>query len=350
MNNINVHLGQDLTFLEEFVARALAFGRQRMGEADPANGCEVHVGDTSFLFAESEEFLRPHLGACLQTNAPISSRKPRFSVFADYSSWHVDNGFGPPHEKFQTMAELINALAQFGVRGFYRSHEDRWDLFFPHHAFGIRLQSGVDRIHVGETWSPLPYFCNWIAREDNKIMLHAASVAHEGVGALLVGAGGAGKSGTTLGAMLGGLQSSGDDYTLLTQQKPYFAHAIHRTVKQDVDGLKRLGLPTDFELNWQNKAVFRPEAVLGSAIVDAVEVRAIILPQRGADKATLHELSAAEVYKAMAFSTFNQLGADPAMLFKICGDIARDLPCFRFDVSADNDENVGVLKQFLSTL
>lgn len=350
MNNIEIGSSSDVSEFREFLVSALAYGREKMDCVDPGSVYEVDVCGSSFAFAESSQFLARSIESCLGAKLCKDSQSAKTAVYADYTSWHIRNGFCTPHVNFADMNALNAALDTIGVNATYSVPENRWDIFDPHTGFGVRLQCGVNGSPPWEPSTPLVHFCRWIASQNGKSLVHAASIAHEGVGVLLVGDGGAGKSGTTLGAMLGGLQSAGDDYSLISDGPPYFAHAIHHTVKQDLNGLRRLGLPTNFELNWQNKAVFQPEGIIGSAIVDAVEVRAIVMPQRGATKTTLSKIAAPQVFKTLALSTLIQLGGDPAVFFKSCGSMVRELPCYRMDMSAENDEIVGVLKDFLRTL
>ena len=62
-----------------------------------------------------------------------------------------------------------------------------------------------------------------------------------GRGALIVGASGSGKSGTTLAGLMNGLQSVGDDYVVVDQGATIVAHSVFKLFKQDLDGLKRVG-------------------------------------------------------------------------------------------------------------
>lgn len=350
MNKIEIGMRSDLASLREFVLSALAYGREQMDRIDPDRAFEVEVGDTSFAFAESSQCLGPSIKKCLWAKPSKDIRSAKFSVYADYTSWHLNNGYHTPHANFADMNALNAALGEIGVNATYTAPENRWDIFDPHTGFGVRLQCGLDGSPPWEDSAPLVHFCSWIARQDGKSMVHAASIAREGVGILLIGNGGAGKSGTTLGAMLSGLQSAGDDYSLISGGTPYFAHAIHRTVKQDLDGLRRLGLPTKFELNWQNKAVFQPETVVEGAIVPRVEIKALVMPKIGAPRTTFENIAGTEVFKALAISTLKQIGTNRTDVFKACADITRHLPCYRMQLGADNKEIVAAVSDFLETL
>ena len=333
--------------LEYFVRQALQFGKEQFSKADNLNKAAVSFADTGFMFAESEPFLMSSIKLCLNADKPELNNTLPAAIYADYSAWHINNGFHAPHAKHTDLLEMCKTLASFGVSANYYQPDQRWDVFDNKQSFGVRLQCGLDRSPIWEKTAPLANFCNWVARQDSKTMVHAASIGIEGMGALLIGNGGAGKSGTILGCLMRGFKSSGDDYTIISNGSNYAAHALYMSVKQDPLGLKRLGLKCDQNLNWQGKAVFRPRDIINADISPSMPINVLIVPSIGADKTTFQSVSPNEVFKILALSTAKQLGSDHAQIFKACGDLVRTIPCFKMNMSSDNDEVTVELKKFL---
>ena len=111
------------------------------------------------------------------------------------------------------------------------------------------LHGSVDRLCV--------CFVHWAQAAAGNRLTHAAALGLNGHGALMVGASGSGKSGTTLAGLLNGLESVGDDYVVVEQGANVVANSVFRVFKQDLDGLRRVGVDTatverrDTKLAWK---------------------------------------------------------------------------------------------------
>jgi hypothetical protein len=79
----------------------------------------------------------------------------------------------------------------------------------------LRWSETVADVPVWEAHRPLRFALRWWAAVHDAALLHAAAVAVDGRGALLVGAGGAGKSTTAYSCLGSGLDVLGDDYCLV---------------------------------------------------------------------------------------------------------------------------------------
>lgn len=336
--------------LERFVLRALAQGRIGFAASQPQDRVTVTLGAQAFQFAESEDFLKSSLRQCLASPPTATDPVADIALYADYSGWHLAHQAAALCVPHQGPPPPDTYLAENGVRAIYNAERNSWDIFDSKNRFGVRLQPGTAGTAVWEMSAPLAYFCKWIADLDHKTMVHAASLTIGGVGALLVGYGGAGKSGTVLGALACGFQSAGDDYTLISATDGYRAHAIYRSVKQDVAGLDRVGLPRPTALNWQNKAVFRPETLLPSAIVDTAPIHVLLAPRLGAKHTRFFPIDPLGVFKTLAFSTIYQHAVDSAQVFKACAALVRDVPCFGMELSDNHTEVSAELAKFLRQL
>lgn len=342
----------DEAALLAFIKRALDDGRKKFTYSSDNNRVSVNLGDASFDFTESEYSLTPHVHHCLVSGTVQQQLESDIKIFADYSGWYLHDAFMLQHRDLSDLEHQINVrLEKIGIRANYKPRLQAWDIFDTNTRFGLRLLRQKDAIEPWEPTSPLAFFCKWIADLDHKTIIHAGSLSKHGKGALMVGNGGAGKSGTVIGAMKYGFQSSGDDYTLLSKtSNEYRAHAVFRTVKQDLAGLKRLGLPIPQKLNWQNKAVFRPDHIFHQGIVDAVAVHVLLSPSLGADETSFQPIDPVVVFKTLTISTLKQLSGSYAPMFVSCARLIHDLPCFGVHLSSNPEEVAQKLSQFLENL
>jgi hypothetical protein len=334
--------------LEQFLRKALARGRRQFLASNVADRVTVGLAGHQLTVAESAAQLGPSITHCLDST--FMKNAPEISVFIDYSGWHLQDGSADVFAPRDTMLSVEQRLKGTGLRASFGEGLQVCDIFDPAQRFGVRLQAGPQATTAWEPTAPLAFFCKWIAEMQGLAMVHAASLTQDGVGALLVGHGGAGKSGTVLGGLLTGFQSAGDDYVLLSSGRPYQAHAVYRTVKQDNGGLDRLGLPLATVLNWQKKAVFRPETVGASRIVPTAPINVILVPKTGAARTTFHPIDPAEVFKILSISTLKQIGGGSEQVFAACANLVRDLPCVAVALSSDKDEIAGELAAFLRTV
>jgi hypothetical protein len=327
--------------LEYFVRQALQRAHGQFLASRPQDRVRITIAGQTCDVAESEQFLMPSVRHCLASEQTHPDEGADIAVFLDYSGWHIGPHSGAMFPPNENMLLLDQRLAKRGMRASFGQDSQTWDIFD---------QPGIAATTPWEPTSPLAFFCKWIAELDDKTMVHAASLARNGVGALLVGHGGAGKSGTVVGGLLSGFQSAGDDYILISADHGHRAHAVYRTVKQDVAGLDRLGLPRTTTLNWQNKAVFRPESLGANAIIDTAPINVILSPSTGAARTRFHPIDPAEVFKTLSISTLKQLGGSTAQVFRACAALVRDVPCFGVELSSDKDEIAVELTKFLGSL
>lgn len=332
--------------LDRFIERALDFGCSQTASSSGEDR-NLRVGHKIIRFRESAPLLADAASYCL--GDAEAEEHPFAQVHAEYSDWHIRAGF---RDVFRDLAGLsplaLDAHLQTkGWRANFDVANGRCDIFDVSTRFGIRFLPTRCAQTVWEPTAPLSSFCNWIGEAQGLTMVHAASVAYGGKGALLVGNGGAGKSGTTLACLLHGLNSAGDDYTFVG---PNNAAAAYIAVKQGLIGLERLGLKPVGTQNWQNKYVFRPEEVGANAISRQAPVNAIFMPQIGAVRTYATEIDPSIPFKTLAVSTLKQLQCGYQKIFTNCAPLVRKLPCFSLHLSSEPSEIAEVLKRELSNL
>ena len=156
-------------------------------------------------------------------------------------------------------------LAEAGLRVAYPFQRQLWLAFDETAGVGVQLARTHADLPAWFAGAPLRYHVHWLLRARGRRIAHAASLGQDGRGILLLGHGGAGKSGTALAGLVAGLQTVGDDYVALGGLDPAVAQPLFRIVKQDRDGLARIaGLAerlAHLPLNWMNKVEFDPTPI-----------------------------------------------------------------------------------------
>lgn len=236
--------------------------------------------------------------------------------------------------------EFDQTLAAAGLRGFYHHDAPSWQFYDPAAKVGVHTLSVPMGIPPWELGSPLRLFLHWAYASAGKRLTHAATLGLNGRGALIVGASGAGKSGTTLAGFLNGLTSAGDDYVMVEQEADIVAHAVFRIFKQDDEGLRRVALKPD-EIgagrpNWHGKYEFDACDLAPKAFVKRLVIDAVILPEIARLRRTqVERVSAQHVALALAPTAVFQLHGDRDEGFRFFAQLARRLPGYRVRLSED---------------
>ena len=233
--------------------------------------CRIHASNRGRV-----DFIRSRLDV-QPSKKPVEEHW--FSLSGDEIGWRIPLWDDPNWN----IASFNAALASAG----YKAHPP----FFDRDWIVQRISDGM-AIHIVPRWddlrpwdggAPLRWIVHWSAQRRQMRLIHAGTLATQGHGVLLCGAGGAGKSGTVLSGLAQGLSSVGDDYILLDQRDTPRAERIYTVMKQDDKGLARFP-DLDAKLrsvarNWQGKAEFDPRHTFPGQIISSFELVAIILPR-----------------------------------------------------------------------
>ena len=186
-------------------------------------------------------------------------------------------------------------------------------------------------------------------------LVHAATLSMRGKGILIVGAGGAGKSGTCLAGLAGGLQTVGDDYVLLAPGESLTAFRAYRLLKQDRGGLARipgLGVRAAHEpVNWQNKLELDPELLFAGCMVEEIQLRAIVMPVIARARDTRFVPTDTQTaFQQFAPSMWAQMPGARASGFMFSAWLTRQLPVFRMLLSENSSEIASSVSRFIGEL
>lgn len=247
---------------------------------------------------------------------------------------------------------INDELARTGLRGGYLHDPRVWQFFSRDMHVGVQLIRSPGLTPDWETGGPLRVFLHWAFAERRARLCHAATLGLDGRGLLLAGAGGSGKSGTTLAGIADGLATVGDDYSLIAVEETVRAYPLYRILKQDPAGVTRALGPDAADrfgaINWQGKFEIHASSLPHSPFVERLDIGAIVIPKVARrPSAELHPVSPGVAMRAFAPSSVFQLPDDEHEGIRFAADLCRRLPCFELLLSEDSKDIAGVLRSFI---
>jgi len=317
-------------------------GLVRRRVATPAIDLDLHFADPALADLYHRRLVNHGPGDDARRRVDILLLDPTVPGWTPPLPWAADAWFA---------SRAFDAtLAQAGLRGAY--HEaPSWQFFDPADGFGVHDLPAPGAVPPWEPGSPLRLFLHWAHAGNGLRLTHAATLSAGGRGALIVGASGSGKSGTTLAGLRHGLASAGDDYVLVGLDGEVTAHAVFRLFKQDAAGLARVGLKAGAVgspgPNWHGKHEFDPTGL--GAFVLRMPIDMLLLPQiAGAARTRIEPVVASRAAMALAPSAVLQLAGDMDDGFRFFARLARRLPAYRIALSEDPAEIAGAIGDFLA--
>lgn len=227
-----------------------------------------------------------------------------------------------------------------------------WQMYDRDAGLGIQFVDPARGLPPWDGGSPLRNFLHWHLSQPDRGLIHAGTLGVDGVGMLLAGPGGSGKSGTVLAGIVHGLDTVGDDYVLARVGANVTVHQLFRTLKQDPAGLARLGLAGHRAaglLNWQGKHQFTIDDVGGRRQASSIVVRCVGVPTiTGGPRTRFEPVGHKEAFLALAPSGVSQIPGDRGAMFAFAAGLARRLPAFRVLLGTDPAEIAAAVRTFLS--
>jgi hypothetical protein len=240
-------------------------------------------------------------------------------------------------------------LSKLGFRGvFHKAIEgepgrDPCTIFDPHRQMGVQLIETMNDLPPWDVGAPCRIPLNLGAVSRGWYLVHAAALSVGDEGVLIVGPGGAGKSGTTLAGISTGLKTAGDDYILVCPTSPPTAFRVYNIFKQDRDRLARIdelaGATTRLRTNWNNKLEFDPEDFFPGCFVERIRLHAILVPKIAYEPRTrLLKIDPQCVFQQLAPSLWVQLPGAQVSGFRFATWLTRNLPTYSVSLSDDPTE------------
>ena len=226
-------------------------------------------------------------------------------------------------------------------------------VFSRRRAHGALWVLSPDRVPWWERAAPLRTLLHWsLAAPPRRLLVHAAAVGGASRGALLIGAGGSGKSTTAVACVEAGMRAAGDDYVLLDAVASRRASAVrHREARaaQPGAGPGRRGGGAPRRRLRRGKARRRPGRPLaGPDGASGVRRRAGHPAHRAHAAARGSSVcSGADALRALAPTTIFQLPGDNRALLAVLAELARRLPAYVLELGGPPSEAVAELDRLL---
>ncbi|MBI5948602.1 MAG: hypothetical protein HY875_10745 [Chloroflexi bacterium] len=184
---------------------------------------------------------------------------------------------------------------------------------------------------------PLRAVFNWWLGAHGRQFVHAAAVGRAGGGVLLVGPGGSGKSTSSVACLEAGMDFVGEDYCALDAEGPPYVHSLYSSAKVDAAQLAAGTAPVTLDFDPAriefNKAVYLLHPRYAPQLAKGMPLRALVAPRvTGAAAPSLHRVSPAEVFAALAPSSILQMPGPNNGALGTLARLARELPCYRMEL------------------
>jgi hypothetical protein len=198
----------------------------------------------------------------------------------------------------------------------------------------------ADDLTHGERGAPFRLLLHWWLARRGMQLAHGGAVGASSRGVLLVGAGGAGKSSTTLACVEAGLEYAGDDYCAISTVPHPTVHSLYCTAKVvDADVARYPSLAagmTDHRHAADEKSLYLLSCAVPEQLVTQLTLAAIVVPVRtGTTTTSFTRASAGAALQALAPSTVGQLPGYASHALATLAAIARALPAYRLELGTD---------------
>ncbi|MGH1350280.1 MAG: serine kinase [Methyloligellaceae bacterium] len=254
-----------------------------------------------------------------------------------------------------SIKEFVEYLQQHDLDGTCDTNYGIWQYYSDTEGLGVQFIKSDEHLPPWEPTFPLRQFIHWAYHNTSKGLIHAGTLGLEGIGVLLSGAGGSGKSGTTLAGILSGLDSVGDDYVVADiNDKCIKTYPLIKNLKQDIGGLERNDLSLADNIftgpNWQNKYLFDFERLGAGKRASHLNIKAILLPKISHSvKTSFEKTSSKEAMLSLVPSNLYQLTGNWHKTMNFAAKICRALPAYKVHLGTDPVEIAGSIKAFIES-
>jgi hypothetical protein len=203
--------------------------------------------------------------------------------------------------------------------------------------------------------APFRWIIDGLAQQRGLTTMHASVIGEHGIGLLIVGEGGRGKSTLALAGIAAGMEYLADDYCLVCAQPPYPAYRLFNTAKVRVGNEAAVSWIVNLEHAVEpcrgGKRIFNLARHAPQALVDRLEIRALLLPEFTNDALpTIDRVSSSEAFRRAAPSTVAQCAASEAQAAADVGHLARALPSYRIRMPREPALSIDRIRHLIRAL
>jgi hypothetical protein len=217
---------------------------------------------------------------------------------------------------------------------------------------GLVWFTAPDRVASWHVARPLLHALKGLTLDTPWLPIHAAGIARDGRGLVVVGMSGAGKTSIALAAAMTGWNYLGDD-AILVRPDPPAAAALYSScrVRTDMFDIFRDAMAASLGTS-DDAGEIKAEldlGRLGACDAGMARVVAILVPdRRGAARPTLSPIGRSETVRKLLLSARQSIHGDDASSFAKLAAFVRDVRCLAFDPGPDPFAAARALEGFLS--
>ncbi len=296
-----------------------------------------HLRDRS---SENNPQLKPHLTICLWDSTSSEVMMPQ-------CPWQIEKISGRGDvPNYNTERFCTSLLIDVGALS----------LLDKENNLGIYWVNEASSIPCYERSATLKNILYWWLQQRDRLMLHAAAVATDEGGVLLVGRSGAGKSTTAIACADSGLGYLGDDHCVLSMGSEPYVYSVYNAAKLHPEQMQKFPRFLSSVSNPQRLAIEKALVYIHQhnpqQVVNSAPVRLVLLPQITGKALTFCEpVNKALVLRELAISTFVALSLTPDRqdFLKLAAFI-RNLPCYQLALGTDLKEVPKVVAKAIQQL
>lgn len=207
--------------------------------------------------------------------------------------------------------------------------------------------SSIKYLPNWERAAPLRSALNWILNQQDIHILHAAAVSDTSGGALLLGAGGAGKSSAALRCYQAGMTYLGDDLCAIqacSTPRVFNVYGTAKTVWSDLEkfqDLQTLLISQPGSL----KAIYALNKAPTNTIGASSDLRVLLLLDRSLPVGTVRRGNPAKAVATAASSTASFLPSSGQPMLSALADIARRLPVLSVSLGEEPQQAAALVRR-----
>ncbi len=244
------------------------------------------------------------------------------------------------------------------IAAFYDSTHDIFRVYDFSKKLAAIIYPYKPKFNEWEIHSPLRDFFHIWALQNNALLIHSGVVSYNGNAVLLPGAGGSGKSTTTLSCLHNNMQTTGDDYNLIFNDSGKFrVCALYGNVKLKIshNGQTQFELPITKNwksetLDYANKKIYFPP--IDSEIWDKnfPELIGIMCPLITNSEALANTtpIKITELVNRLTISSIMQSPFMAKEYLAMSVSLAKQVKIAYLNLSKNLNENVGCIKKWIA--
>lgn len=209
----------------------------------------------------------------------------------------------------------------------------------------------VDKMPDYEKAAPLRMFFHWFCNQNNMSLIHGAVIGIDGVGYLLAGKGGVGKSTLSILSYLNNFQLLGDDYIIIENRETPIAFSLYNSIKINQDIIYRYPYLHHYIVNpnpdKENKGFLFANDVSSLRMTPSIVLNGIILLTiTSNDIPVFSKVPKIKALSIIGASTVYQMPGINRDFLTYIRNLVDNLQVYEYKLSASIEKNLVMLNEY----